>query len=112
MTDIVERLRAKSAERRAVGWETSDVMTPKELDEVADYIDLLKAKANSLTDEIRTLWASLAQRNAEVDQMRVALEEKDSEMASLREALNMTLDALKAGRGPMSRAMFGENKND
>lgn len=42
MTDIVEDLRAKAAERRRVGWEISDVMTPAELEEIASEIERLR----------------------------------------------------------------------
>ncbi len=46
-------LRDKANERRRVGWEISDVMTPREIDAVADEIERLEAQLTIAADILR-----------------------------------------------------------
>lgn len=39
---LIDRLRDKAAERRRVGWEVTDVMTPSEMEVVADRLDTME----------------------------------------------------------------------
>lgn len=39
---LIDRLRDKAAERRRVGWEVTDVMTPSEMEVVANRLDAME----------------------------------------------------------------------
>lgn len=44
-------LRARAAERREVGWEATDVMTPREMEQLANTLDRARTLIQCLIDE-------------------------------------------------------------
>mgnify|MGYP000430353029 CR=1 FL=1 len=50
-------LREKAAERRRVGWEIGDVMTPGEMDQIANHIERLEQRL----ERSRKYWVEAAE---------------------------------------------------